>query len=325
VFTPISLYQMDRREAKDFIALAVAKYEWFLLFFDASLDNPAERCQRLALTPILGELSKGTVAVVDFATANDDFREYLYSTWAADAPDGVQPRSLRTLQSAHETIMPAEGRLALERLLYSALFRGDSFQPSLALANVRGGWLIRRKLTLEDSALGEDLLGLLQALSEGRWAGLDGPQVGREILGSEWDYPYEPRTGKRQSIEAAFADFLDGAEDVLSALRDNEVELAPPLEVFSALPVRMTPRFRRAFEACDECLQRSALKAVASLTRGNENVGLGLEKIIARGGIQFYRMRLDGAHRIHFNGPPSSPLLLSIGAHRLREYGYSFG
>jgi hypothetical protein len=323
VFTPVSLYQLVRSDADDFLSKAVGAFDWFLFFLDGGFEYP-EGYDRDALVPMLGELGEQHVAVVDFRAPTDSFRQYLYAQWMDHAPGGIVDSSLRAVQHAHEPEVSETERLALERLFYSCLFRGDSFQPSVAIANTRDGWLVRRKLTPEGLPSADQLVGIVESRGDAARVGLSATDAGLLLL-DQWESPYTPHSGCDQSLYIAFADYLDAADDVLAALQVGDDDVLTPTGALASLPVRVTRRFAKDLASCAPLIREAAVRTIRRLVEGQIFRRPELKRITLGSGRDFYRLRIDRHYRIHFEGSPKAPVLLSVGSHRLRHLGVDVG
>lgn len=319
MFTPISLYRLDPSSRGTFLDSLVGSFGWFVFLFQGS---PPHRWFGESDLALLGEHGGAEIALVDFSPTSNNMREYLYGRWAEHCPAGVPEDLVRMMQRTHEEGLDEEDRAALERVFYSCLFRGDSFQPSVAVANVKRGFLVRRKLgPPQPEFSGDSLLQLLDRLHSGDLDGLGAEQLGKNLLGYEERF-YKPRNANSQSLVAAFADFYDAADDALDALRHAEVE---PLHQLEALGLATTTRFNRAFSSLDEDLQHQTLAALRQFRDDPSHPGLRLEKISVTKTISLWRLRVTQSCRVHFRRSVQDPLLDNVGKHRLFEHGYAIG
>jgi mRNA-degrading endonuclease RelE of RelBE toxin-antitoxin system len=312
-----SLYQLERDKANDVITQTLKSFNWFIfLFYGECLDNAPVSIDSV---PLLAELAAQRIAVIDFLPTNDHTRNYLYGSWRQHCPSGIDNDLVNLLQHSYELNTTDHERQALERLFYMNLFRGDSFQPSLALVNVHFNYMIKRNFTYQhDQDLQSSLMDfIVLAEDETQLIHYGSPHELGELFNPKANRFYNPHVAPRQSIERAFANFLDSAEDALYAL-SSKSEVAE----IESLRINTTDKFMKAFKELSETIRSKAIAAIKKLA-SQPTVGLGLEKINLSSQISIYRMRITKKYRIHFQGTPTNPVFINIGAHRLSDYGYT--
>lgn len=318
MFTPISLYQIDRTIADDFVSKLLEQFEWFLFLFygdlrDKSFLLPSD------LAAFLGNVTGSKIALVNFMSTTNDFREYLYGDWKDDAPRGLDPAAIRILKESYEKPTSDEERTCLERLFYSYLFVGDRFQPSFAIMNNGKAFFVRRKLAEEgNERLRNQVLEILDLIQENPDSEIlsDPLKLGEQLIPSSV-VEYNPRVDTNiQNIEKAFSNFLDSAADALDALNPK----TEPATI-EDLEIRATEKFLRSFRRLSSEIQKRAINTIKDLLKNRFLPGMKMEKITLRNNTEFHRIRFTDSHRIHLIKEPKYPLFINIGAHRLFEFG----
>jgi hypothetical protein len=232
-FSPVSLYQLEKSKANNFVSLFLNSFDWFLFFFYGMKSNMAS--SQLGQIHNLSDLAGKKVAFVDFLSMNDELNDYLYGSWRNQCPSGVDNETINLLQKSYHKIVSDQEREALEHLLYSNIFIGESFQPSMALVNFKKDFMLRRKL-IEDqeSNLIVSITNFLSYLEDSKDHNLS-------KLIEIFNPPTcsKPRNASKQNLESAFANFLDEAEDCIDSLSTEG-------EIFSLDSVKMqsTAKFR---------------------------------------------------------------------------------
>jgi hypothetical protein len=320
MLTPISLYHLERNLADDFLSKLIAQFDWFIFIFYGDLQNPPFLPDDL---PILGELASSKVVLVDFLPITDDFRTYLYSDWKNQAPSGIDCKTIRFLQNAYETPVSNEQKACLERLFYNYLFKGDSYQPGIAIANIRHEYFVRRKFIEDcDYDLPNRVMEIINLinLSPDSIQLASSYELGKLLTPQEVAV-YKPRqVEKIQNIDKAFANFLDTAEDALYALNSR---INYDRYVFlEDIKINCAEKFVGCFNKLSTEMQARAIITIKTILYNGNNRGLRLEKIRLSKKHQLVRVRINNQYRIHFTGTIESPFFINIGTHKLSDFGY---
>ena len=306
-FSPVSLYQLERSKANNFVSAFLNSFDWFLFFF-YGMESDKTQLQLRQLQN-LSERAGKKVAFVDFLPINDELNSYLYGSWRKHCPRGTDNETINLLQQCYGKIISDQDRAALEKLLYFNLFINDSFQPSIALVNFKKDFMLRRKFVedqksnLEDSI--NDFLNYLE----------NNKDIEKSILADIFNPPRcePPRNASKQDIESAFVNFLDEAEDCLDSFSAE----GKPLDLDS-VRIQSTEKFKKAFDKLQKEIQTRAINLIKKLV----NNAAQYKKIKLSTNIVLNRMRINDKFRIHFQGTYKNPILINIGAHKLSDYGY---
>lgn len=333
MFTPISLYRLERQRANDFITKTINSFEWFIfIFYGESLPEELGAIEEI---PVLAELADKKIAFIDFLPANDSTRNYLYGTWRKHCPSSIDSNLASLLQHNYELAITEQEREALEGLFYVNLFNCDysenSFPISLAVANIPLSYMIKTGFR-DNRDLRSFLVDFIEMVEEEDQKKIKNNQLNSclqrksrqelcNLFRRYGAYTYnEDEQLESKSIEKAFANFLDSAEDALFALNpDSHIVDIKSLNIEA---IAATDKFVKAFKKIDQTIQEQARIAIQKLTSQRDH-GLDFKKIICSRQVSFYRMKINRQYRIHFQGTPESPIFINIGSHKLSDYGYT--
>ena len=85
-------------------------------------------------------------------------------------------------------------------------------------------------------------------------------------------------------------------------------------------PILVPPRIWEELDSYEKNLQAKLIRALRSVSMDLTHPSLRVE-IIPQGQRSFYQVRVDSAHRIHFELLENCYVILAIGPHRLQGIG----